>query len=295
MSYYNYKTNIINKLKHLGLNLIDNKSIAFGEILILQSEQINLKISLYYNKKNQYKFLLNKVEPEKYREQIINLLANNQVFSFSVSEEEQPVEYDFWAGSDESGKGDYFGPLVVACFACHKTEIPKLRKYGVKDSKLLTDEKIILLAEKIFLDYQGYYQYLTIMPEQYNKLYPQFSQHKPGLNEMLAWAHAKVITALYQKHKFPQVIIDKFADEKLIQHFVGSDNHLHLKIITKAEADTVVAVASIIARYLFVKKIDELSEKYHIQIIKGASPQVKQLRDSIDPELLPVLVKMHFK
>jgi ribonuclease HIII len=112
---------------------------------------------------------------------------------------------------------------------------------------------------------------------------------------MLAWLHSKVIGDLYQRHKFEKVIIDKFANKDLISYYVKKTCAAELHIITKAEADTVVATASIIARYLYIKRLNELSEKYGIKLLKGASVKVKALRDSIDKELLPYLVKMHFK
>jgi ribonuclease HIII len=112
---------------------------------------------------------------------------------------------------------------------------------------------------------------------------------------MLAWLHSRVISDLYQKHKFQSVTIDKFADEKLIRFYVSKTCDAELKIVTKAESDIVVAAASIIARYLYVKKMDELSMIFKIRLLKGASLKVKEQKKSINPELLPFLAKMHFK
>ena len=89
--------------------------------------------------------------------------------------------------------------------------------------------------------------------------------------------------------------IDKFANERVIKYYVEKNCETELKIITKGESESVVAVASIIARYLYVKTVRELSEEYGITLIKGASQKVKELKRSIKPEILPYLAKMHFK
>jgi ribonuclease HIII len=200
-----------------------------------------------------------------------------------------------WAGSDESGKGDYFGPLVVAAFVCDKDIQTRLNKYGVKDSKLLDEETLLRIAEKVLLEFHGNYQYFVLLPEKYNELYPKFSVKKPGLNEMLAWMHSKVIGDLHSRHRFQKVIIDKFANEKLIKSFVNKTCDVELEIITRAESYKAVATASIIARYLYLKNLKELSNKYGIKLLKGASLKVQELRRGIDKEILPFMCKMHFK
>jgi len=295
MSFLDYKSGIINKLKSIGLSFERYKSIDFGELMEFRSNLIYLKISCFYNKKQQYSFYINKVEPEQYREPIKNLLISDTLFDLELSEEKEVIQPDFWAGSDESGKGDYFGPLVVVCFACYQKDIHKLQLLGIRDSKLLSDAKICQLAEKLLIDYHSFYQYIILMPEQYNPEYTRFSQSKPGLNEMLSYLHSRVIFDLYQKHEFQLAIIDKFANEKLIHSYIQKVCQVPLKIINQAENDPAVAAASIIARYLYVKKMEELSEKYKINLLKGASEKVKQLRNSLDPNILPFVAKMHFK
>ena len=300
--FLEYREFVLEKLNKIGLILIESKKINYGEIFELESSSITLKISLYYNKKNQFKFVINKIIPEHKKEFIYNTLiqvspivekeTNNELLNNISSLDFNKFNY---AGSDESGKGDYFGSLVVVAFTCKNEDIAKLIKYGVKDSKLLSDEKIIILAEKILLEFRGQYEYMVLMPEKYNELYAKFSVNKPGLNEMLAWMHSKVIGNLHKRQPFQRVIIDKFANEKLIKYYVNKECSAELNIITKAESETIVAVASIIARYLFIKKLQELSTKYQIKLLKGASLKVKDLKNSINPDILPFVCKMHFK
>ena len=300
--FLEYKADIITKLNKIQLQLSDCKEIDYGELLIFESAKIELKITLYYNKKNHFKYIINKVTPPIFKDFIENTLFENELLENSMTEmnsddgiESDEVTSGLVAGSDESGKGDYFGPLVVVAFVCGDRDIPRLKKYGVKDSKLLSDEKIIQLGEKIFLDFKGRYQYIVLKPEKYNELYEKFSTHKPGLNEMLAWLHSCAISDLYSRHRFDKVIIDKFANEQLISYYVSKKCDVKMQIMTKAESNISVAVASILARYLYIKKMEELSENYSVKLLKGASQQVKELRDSIPQEQLPFLIKMHFK
>jgi len=295
--FLEYKAGIIELLGGIGLVLENSKEIDYGEQLRFISDTIELKITLYYNKKNAFKYVINKVTPDAFSGIITKQLQQGNIKPDDLNKaiENEKHSYELWAGSDESGKGDYFGPLVVAAFACDRQIVDRLIKCGVKDSKLFNDDSLSALAEKLLLEYHGRYQYIVLMPEKYNELYKKFSVNKPGLNEMLAWLHSRVIGDLYSKHKFENVIIDKFANEKLIRGFVSKNCDAELKIITKAESDIAVATASIIARFLYLKKMDELSEQYGVKLLKGASLKVKAYKKGINKELLPFLAKMHFK
>ena len=295
--FLEYKADIIEKLGIHGFVQNDCKLIDYGEQLKFHSDKVELKITLYYNKKNQFKYVINKVTPDAYintiQAKLNNLTTNNFQLSPLTTNNYQLTTK--WAGSDESGKGDYFGPLVVAAFVCDKVILARLTKYGVNDSKLIDEENLVRIAEKVLLEFHGNYQYFVLLPEKYNELYPKFSIKKPGLNEMLAWMHSKVIGDLHSRHRFPKVIIDKFANEKLIKSFVSKTCDAELQIVTRAESDIAVATASIIARYLYLKNLSELSNKYGIRLLKGASLKVQELRRSLDKEILPYVCKMHFK
>ena len=295
--FINFKSDIITKLEKLNTSLIETKDINYGQQLNFISDNLKIKITLYYNKKNKFNYVINNVIPKNYYNDVLAILTGE---NNSITEEKEKTKgiihsWNYWAGSDESGKGDYFGPLVICAFTCESKNLIKLHNYGVKDSKLLNDDKIKVIAEKVLLDFRGSYQYLILMPEKYNELYSRFSVNKPGLNELLAWSHSRVIGDLYLRHKFEGVIIDKFANENLIKYYVNKTCPLNLKIITKAESDINVATASIISRYLYIKKLDELSEIYNITLLKGASLKVKKLKKSINPEIMPYIAKLHFK
>ena len=251
--------------------------------------------------------MINNVLPASEKGYIVNILSDNDsLFTAYPSHTNTPVAsdqnslfdyspYTYLAGSDESGKGDYFGPLVTVAFTCSKEDINKLKQYGVKDSKLLNDEKITIIAKNIINDFKDNYESLILMPELYNKVYKEFSSLKNGLNELLAWSHSQVIGNLYKKHQFEIVTIDKFAKEKVIEFYVKKECQVKMNIVTKAESDIVVATASVIARYFYIKLLKYLSEKYNVALLKGASNKVKEQKRNIDKNILPFICKLHFK
>ncbi len=293
-AFLQYQSNIIERLAKNKIFLNDSKQINYGIQLNFSANDTELKLTLYYNSKNQFKYVLNKIIPHENKNKIISIIEDNDLIIPGIVKN----EWSFWAGSDESGKGDYFGPLVVVAFACHKKNIQTLIDLGVKDSKKLNDNDIKKIATKLFIDFKGYYNYFILMPHQYNDLYLKYTQSGQKLNEMLAWMHAQVLSDLYKKFPFEGAVIDKFANEKVISHYVKKYCDCQLLIKPYAEEDIAVASASILARFLFLQKIDELSEKYHIKLLRGASQKVKNLKQDIynqDKSLLHYLAKRHFK
>ncbi|MBS0623231.1 MAG: ribonuclease HIII [Verrucomicrobia bacterium] len=197
-------------------------------------------------------------------------------------------------GVDESGKGDFFGPLCVAAVFADENCAAELHKLGVKDSKKLTDSTILNLATKIEASYP--YSIVRIGPERYNSLYQQFG----NLNLLLGWGHATAIDDLLTKVSCTRVIIDQFAAEHVVLNALKRKKcSVTLEQRTKAEEDVVVAAASILARAAFVRGLAYLSQKYGIELPKGASSQTiaigKQLVNQYGPDVLKQLAKLHFK
>jgi len=119
-------------------------------------------------------------------------------------------------GSDESGKGDYFGPLVCAAVCVDETTAGELCAAGVRDSKTCSDREIRELAETIKQLCAGKFEIIEISPEKYNKLYEQMRTEGKNLNTLLAWGHAKAIEELLQKVDCGTAIADQFADKRFI-------------------------------------------------------------------------------
>jgi ribonuclease HIII len=202
-------------------------------------------------------------------------------------------------GIDESGKGDFFGPLVVAGVFVDGDYPRRLLELGVRDSKQIgSDQKALDLADEIReLVGRARWDMITILPERYNQLYLEFR----NLNRLLAWGHAKVIENLLIRHPHcPRALSDKFADERLIQRALQEHGKkIVLQQRTKAESDIAVAAASILARAGFLERLEKLGEKAKTKLPKGASLQVRKAAGEIlktgGEAMLRSVAKTHFK
>jgi ribonuclease HIII len=203
------------------------------------------------------------------------------------------------AGIDESGKGDFFGPLVIAGVYVDGDLPRQLLDLGVKDSKLITSDKKAhevadAIKECISLDR---FNIIVLSPEKYNELYVKFR----NLNALLAWGHATVIENLLTRWpNCPRALSDKFAHESLIQRALKEHGKkIILEQRTKAESDIAVAAASILARSAFLDRLKWLGEKVGVPLPKGASAQVKAAAKTIVEKsgqaALKSVCKFHFK
>ena len=209
-----------------------------------------------------------------------------------------PEMYAPHFGIDESGKGDLFGPLVVAGVYVDEDTAERLVEIGVRDSKTITtDKKIGELAEEIGKTVRGGMELITIGPERYSDLYRKFG----NLNRMLAWAHGKVIANLHAKvPSCPRVLSDQFGDPKLVAgELRRQEVEIQLEQRTKAESDIAVAAASILARAEFVRSLSRLSMQAGVELMKGAGAGVKKQAIEIyakqGREGLAKLSKTHFR
>ena len=201
-------------------------------------------------------------------------------------------------GVDESGKGDFFGPLVIAGVYTDGDFARQLLELGVKDSKKITsDQKALDLADEIKELIGPRWNVVTILPERYNELYVKFR----NLNRLLAWGHAKVIeNLLIRWPACPRALSDKFAHESLIKRALQEHGKkIILEQRTKAESDIAVAAASILARAAFLDRLKFLGEKVGVKLPKGASAQVKAAAREIvaksGADALKSVSKFHFK
>lgn len=198
-------------------------------------------------------------------------------------------------GIDESGKGDFFGPLVIAGAYLDEADAKKLQEAGVCDSKKLTDKKILELEAEI--KNIAVFDVITINPKKYNELYSSFR----NLNRLLAWGHSSVLENLLKKTDAKVAISDKFASSENVILSALKEKGKTIKLIqqTKAEADTAVAAASVLARAEFVKRISFISSQYEINLPKGASDtvlnQAKKFSERYGREELKNVAKIHFK
>ncbi len=203
-------------------------------------------------------------------------------------------------GTDESGKGDYFGPLVCAAVCVDEITAGELRSVGVRDSKTCSDREIKELADKIKELCAGKFEVIEISPEKYNRLYEQMDKEGKNLNTLLAWGHAKAIEELLHNVDCTTAIADQFADKRfIIGKLQAKGRTIRLIQMHKAEQNIAVAAASVLARARFLEKIAAMSKKYAMTFPLGASSAVikagKQFITKNGLPALPLVAKMHFR
>jgi ribonuclease HIII len=197
-------------------------------------------------------------------------------------------------GIDESGKGDYFGPLVIAAVFVDATTQNELALMQVRDSKNISDGRILEMAPDIKTICP--HSVIAIGPQKYNELYTKIK----NLNRLLAWGHAKALENLLERVTCERAISDQFGDERLILNALQEKGRkIVLEQRTKAESDLAVAAASILARAEFLIRLKRLSNEVGTTLPKGASPSVelaaKMIVKKHGRERLGTVAKLHFK
>lgn len=198
------------------------------------------------------------------------------------------------AGVDESGKGDFFGPLVVAAFLADDCKADDLAALGVRDGKLIADKKILQIDEQLCADFP--HEILVVEPSDYNRRYALIK----NLNKLLAEGHAEVIDRLLKDEQADLVISDKFGKSELVEQALAARGQtVPLQQMVRGERIIQVAAASILARATFIREMEKLSDLYGITIPKGAAAQVDEAGRMIvrrhGIESLSNLAKTHFK
>lgn len=215
-------------------------------------------------------------------------------FSFTYNHVVDSVDETARIGIDESGKGDFFGPLCVAGVYASGEEIIKLKNLGVRDSKTLSETSILKIGDNIRKNFA--HQIVKINPLKYNELIVQFG----NLNRLLAWGHAVTIEQLVEKTACRKVIIDQFADEHVVTTALKRKK-LEVDLLQRhrGEEDLVVAAASILARQAFVESLKKMEKEFGQEFPKGASARTisagKAFMRKHGEENLGLVGKLHFK
>jgi ribonuclease HIII len=201
-------------------------------------------------------------------------------------------------GIDESGKGDFFGPMVIAGAYVDETLFGQLEKLGVKDSKSITSDKKALNMGRDIIKLLGKrYSLVRIGPGSYNRMYAKMK----NVNQMLAWGHAQAIENLLEiVPDCPRAISDKFGrEDQIIRKLKERGRKIKLEQYHKAESDMAVAAASIIARAAFLDALQKLEAKYGVAMLKGASARVRESAEELvqkhGPKVLLETSKCHFR
>ena len=198
-------------------------------------------------------------------------------------------------GSDEVGTGDYYGPIVVTASFVSKENIPFLTELGVRDSKKLSDEQILKIVPKIIKKIP--YKTIMLSNKEYNDNYGK----DMNMNKIKAVLHNKVLTEMVKDNNYDYIVVDQFEPEKsYYNHLSDVPNPLKgITFITKAEDKCLsVAVSSLISRYIFIKEMDKLGDKYGIFLPKGANYYVEdigiKLVNKYGEKILHDIAKLNF-
>lgn len=209
-----------------------------------------------------------------------------------------PEMFEPHLGVDESGKGDFFGPLVIAGAYTDRDSARALLDAGVMDSKRISSpDRIRALAAAIRKTRGVHTDVVLIGPERYNALHDSFG----NLNELLAWGHVKVIEQLAEEVPgCPRALSDQFANPRVLQRALARKGlAIELQQRTKGESDVAVAAASILAREAFVGWLARAGEQWGVTLALGAGPPVLEAGRAFvakhgAPDLRKV-AKLHFK
>lgn len=253
-------------------------------VLTLNEETYN-KIKYFYadfTVENSNEYVIFMAKAEKCTITVYNTLV--AVFQGKGAEEEATIfgynPAKSWlyktthGGSDEVGTGDYFGPIVVVAAYVETKDIPELNACGIGDSKKLSDAFILDLVPTLIKKYK--YSVLILDNPKYNQLIAKGW----NMNSIKAALHNKALSNLKNKvDKIPFFVIDQFAPEATYYKYLKNEKVVihNVEFITKGEsASPAVALASMIARYTFLKKMKQLSEEIGETLPLGASIQVEQ-------------------
>ena len=278
--------------------LINNSNLSTDEIISKQYnyefntfyEKSSVKVLVYFGKKG-IKTIHQGDEKSDLYKKVKSIISDELMLELTVPELKEPEEY---IGTDECGKGDFFGPLVVAAVFVNAFTKKDLLKIGVKDSKDLSDYQINLLAKEIKKIVADNFTIVSINPKKYNEVYKQFG----NLNSLLNWAHSKALSNLFDKIDCKTVITDKFSNKDLDISSLSKHSDVEFIQETKAEKYVGVAAASIIARESFLDWFEN-KERIGLNLPRGSSTDTEvfagRLLNRIGKEKLNELAKLHFK
>lgn len=282
----------------------DKKRDKTPDYAIFQAKEADTVITLYNSGKAVFQGVSADIDANMWKEmekhlnpsKKIDIKNSDDKKKEKIIEKIDPKIYNSSSiGSDEVGTGDYFGPIVVAASYVDKTNIPFLEELGVRDSKKLTDEKILEIVPKIIKKIP--YECIILSNKEYNSKYDS----NMNMNKIKAILHNKVLLKMTSKYKSDYVVVDQFAKPYVYFNYLKETNYYkNITFMTKAEDKCLsVACASLISRYIFLKEFDKLGESIDMFLLKGASDKVDLLGVEIIKKYgfdkLSEIAKLNFK
>lgn len=262
-----YLSESLKNLSDRGIAASAIKELPYGVQLKLTGKGLSCAVNLYHSKKKGLSAVPSGGD-RKLLDEVVSLVAGAQP-------DHRLCIKGIRAGTDEAGKGDYFGPLVAAAVCCGEDECRRLREMGTGDSKRLTRGKVRELYEKI-TEMEGIiYSVSSIPPVEYNGLFSGFKSRGMNSLDMLARAHGAAIDGILRKGALPGIIIiDRFCDMSRLKPWLPETN-ARLELMVRAEDREVsVAAASIIARSVYLEELERLSNSFGIELSPGAGENI---------------------
>ena len=272
----------------------DKKRDKVIPYVVFQAQDGDTVITLYESGKVMFQGVSADIDANMWRD----IDGQEKVDKVAIKESEKKYYYSSAIGSDEVGTGDYFGPIVVTSTYVSKDDIEFVESLGIKDSKKLTDEKMLEIAPKLVKRIK--YKSIIMTNAEYNE------KHKNtfNMNKIKAIMHNKALWRMVHEENldYDYIIVDEFAREnRYYEYLEGSPNiQRGITFITKAEdKNLAVAAASVISRYIFLKEFDKISDSLHIPLPKGAGKDVddigKEVVEKYGKEKLKEIAKYNFK
>ena len=310
IDFSSYLENIRQQLCSLPDVATKEKELPYGRQFQIVRGNEKVVLSVYKGKKgistvwggqegSLMNFVMAAMSPSDVKKSVETNIINNESEN-SISLLENCAGFNgIWVGSDESGKGDFFGPLVVAAVLVDSNIARKLIGIGVKDCKVLTDKEVHRLAP-IIKEIAPINVVLALKPDMYNYRYEQLRLDKKNLNHLLANGHISAIRkAVQQRQECNYALVDQFSAHSGIREALEKEFADLIVVEQKrAEADIAVAAASVLARERFLAVMDDLSILAGRTLPKGggeiATAMAKEIKNEFGIKILEKLVKKHF-
>ena len=269
---------------------------------VFQVKQYDCVITLYESGKVMFQGLGADIEASMWKDlenHFNDRDIDNEVKAKEEKEDDKTYYYYDAIGSDEVGTGDYFGPIIVTATLVNKDTRKLLEELKIMDSKKMTDEKILRCAPIIMKKIP--YVTFTLSNEKFNDL----SNKGFNMNKIKAILHNRVLFELSNKDlSYHKIIVDQFTTPRSYFSYLKQENITDkvtkITFLTKGESKHLsVAAASVISRYIFLQEMDKLSNKYGVNILKGASDKVDEVGKKIVAKYgkaeLNKIAKINFK
>ncbi|MEG0797523.1 MAG: ribonuclease HIII [Acidaminococcaceae bacterium] len=309
-SFEDYLVGLREQLRQVGEVILQEKDLAYGRQIVIVHGNDKIVLAVYNGKKGR-KLVWGGSE-SSFKTAVRQAIEGTSVpakmtasLLLTTGGERLSLLEDcagfrgIWAGSDESGKGDFFGPLVVAAVLVDTEVARQLQTSGVKDCKVLTDKDIMRLYPLI-KQIAPLHVVLALLPEMYNYRYAQLKAEGKNLNHLLANGHIAVLSQVVaQKPECNYVLVDRFCHNNAIALRLNQQfPELNVVQEPRAEADIAVAAASVLARGRFLEAMNELSVLAGVTLPKGGGKQATACAQTLSAtkgkEFLNKLVKRHF-